>query len=303
MNVGLVGLGKIGTGVASNVLKCGFTLTVYDIDKDRVRIVEKLGARGVNSPMEVAATSDIVLLSLPSPSISEKVVMGEDGLLSSARRGLIIVEMSTVHPGSIKNLAKQANKLGVEVIESPVTGGSQGANRGTLHLIVGGDKDTLKQCRPVLESFSRMITHVGKLGSGSVVKLINNVLSIHNQVGVFQAFLLAAKSTKEYGVSLQTVYDVINEGTGSSWILDEVGGKILAGEEVGDNMILWEKDIGLALQMASELGISLPIHTALFGQVMAWITMGITGDSTEVAQYLGDHANVKILGAGEKGTK
>ncbi|MEK7848469.1 MAG: NAD(P)-binding domain-containing protein, partial [Chloroflexota bacterium] len=150
MKVGFIGLGNMGKPMASNVLKAGFDITVYDIRPEPVAELVGLGAKGARSSQEVARASEMVFTSLPKPSDVEQVVLGEGGVLAGAARGGLMVDMSTNSPLVIQRIAARAAEEGVEVLDAPVTGGIRGAKKGTLTIMVGGSPKGFERARPVL---------------------------------------------------------------------------------------------------------------------------------------------------------
>jgi 3-hydroxyisobutyrate dehydrogenase-like beta-hydroxyacid dehydrogenase len=169
-----------------------------------------LGAKPAKSPKEVAQNSDIMLTSLPTPKALEDVVLGADGVLEGAKKGSILIDTSTVSPSTIKRVSSEAMDRGVDVLEAPVSGGVIGAEAGTLTVIGGGDKSVYERCRPILKVIGENIYHVGDVGSGNTVKLVNNLISISNVAVMSEGMVLGVKA----GVSPKTLHDVIKVSSG-----------------------------------------------------------------------------------------
>jgi 3-hydroxyisobutyrate dehydrogenase-like beta-hydroxyacid dehydrogenase len=148
-NVGLIGLGAMGLNMGKNLLKNKFNLTVYDVRDEPIRVLEKLGAKAVKSPKHVGNASAIVLLSLPSSKEVENVVLGENGLIHSLPEGGIIIDASTIDPAAVKKLSDKCNEKSITFIDAPVSGGTIGAEKGTLSIMVGGPNDKVDECKHV----------------------------------------------------------------------------------------------------------------------------------------------------------
>src|SRR5260370_19421620 len=178
MQVGFIGIGVMGRPMTLNLLKANHHVTIYarDPEKPGVKEVLNSGAKLAPSSRAVAMASDIVITMLPNSSQVEEVVAGPHGLLEGARKGLIIIDMSTIAPAVSRKLAQEASIHGAHLLDAPVSGGSEGAVNGTLTIMVGGEREIFEQARPVLEAMGKKenIFHVGPNGSGEIIKLVNN---------------------------------------------------------------------------------------------------------------------------------
>jgi 3-hydroxyisobutyrate dehydrogenase len=260
--VGFIGLGNIGSGCALNILKAGFELTVYDIRREPVEELVKAGAKAADSPKGVAELSDIICFSLPSIEASLDVALNpQKGVLAGAKRGSVIVELSTVLPSTVIKIAEAAREKGVEVIDSPVMGGEVGARTGTLHLLIGGKKNVVKRCLPVLKTFSIKQTRVGDIGAGEAVKLINNAANFGCYYSAIEAFIMGAKA----GVDLKKLFECMKNGTGDSWSLRHRVARALSRKFLPpDPYDVRYKDLKLALEMAREMGVPTPTLEVVF---------------------------------------
>jgi 3-hydroxyisobutyrate dehydrogenase len=254
MQVGFIGIGVMGRPMTLNLLKAGHHVTIYarHPEKPEVQEVISSGAKLAPSPRAVAMASDIVITMLPNSSQVEEVVAGPHGLLEGARKGLIIVDMSTIAPTMSRKLAQQASTHSVYLLDAPVSGGSQGAINGTLTIMVGGDREIFEQARPVLEAMGKKenIFHVGPNGAGEIIKLVNNVLCGAIAAAISESFVLGVKA----GADVDTMAKIIGVSTGASWQLaNQFPLRAFNGSfQPGFMTDLLHKDLGLALELAAE---------------------------------------------------
>jgi 2-hydroxymethylglutarate dehydrogenase len=253
MNLGFVGLGTMGAPMALNLLKAGFDLKVYDAEpeSERVKNVIQQGARLTKNPREVASGSEFILLSLPNPSVSEQITLGEEGILHMTSPGSILIELSTISPSLIRKIASAAEPLGVDVLDAPVSGGRSGAEAATLTIMVGGKREVFERSIPILRQIGRNIYYVGDLGSGETVKLLNNMLVLTDLIAARSILEIAAK----VGLDLRSLHRIIDSSTGQSWTWTNWIPKILDGQSVGSTPDIFNKDMTEALKMAEELNL------------------------------------------------
>jgi 2-hydroxymethylglutarate dehydrogenase len=210
--IGFIGLGNMGGPMAKNIARAGYPLTVFDLKKELAAVLVKEGARPATSLQEVGQTSEVILTSLPSPEASEAVWLGKGGVMETARPGSIFVELSTVHPDFVKEMHARASDRGSHVVDAGISGGVKGAEDGTLTIMVGGKKEVFEKVLPVLQVIGEKIYHVGDIGAGMIVKLVNNAIGHINVVAFIECVSVGLKA----GIDIQTLYDVISQGTGSS---------------------------------------------------------------------------------------
>src|SRR2546430_3933950 len=219
MQVGFIGIGVMGRPMTLNLLKAEHHVTIYARHQEKPEVQEVLnsGAKLAPSPRAVAMASDIVITMLPNSPQVEEVVAGPHGLLEGARKGMIIIDMSTIAPAVTRKLAQEASIHGAHFLDAPVSGGSQGAVNGTLTIMVGGESAIFEQARPVLEAMGKKenIFYVGPNGAGEVVKLVNNILAGAIAATIAESFVLGVKS----GVDVDTMANIIGVSTGASWQL------------------------------------------------------------------------------------
>ena len=284
MNVGVIGLGAMGLPMAKNLLRKGFEVTVFDARNEPIQTLEKLGARIGHSPKEVGLQSRIVLMSLPSSKEVEKVVAAEDGLAHNMKKGGVIVDTSTIDPAVSRRLADECKKMGLHMIDAPVSGGTTGAEKGTLSIMVGGDSHAVKRCMGVLQAVGRNIYHVGDVGAGQVFKIINNMLVAINLIGVSEALVLAMKT----GVDPKLLYNVVKTSSGNSWALEQKLPVMIKNNfKLGFRVWLQHKDLGLAMGLASQLGASLPMASLAYQLYEATKAIGLEdSDHSAVVKVL-----------------
>ncbi len=279
MNVGFVGLGTMGTPIVLNLLKHGFRVKVYTthLDSENVKLVVGKGAVAVRSAREASQGSRVVMMSLPSAEVSEKVALGRGGILEGAAPGTIIVEMSTVPPSTVRRIEEVARRRGVHILDAPVSGGRVGAEHGTLTVMVGGDKDAFERCRDVFEAIGKNIYHVGELGAGESIKLINSLLADANLLIAREGLELASKSN----IDPKLLQKIVGVSTGQSWMWNNWVPSILDGKAVGATFATALKDFDYALAIAEEVGADPKIAKEAHSTLTGWRKR--RGGSTDVS--------------------
>lgn len=259
MKVGLIGLGLMGHPMGANLLKNGHELTVWNRTASRGDNLVTQGAKRAATPQELAAASEVIITIVSDPPALESVYWGEGGVFSGVKKGSLLIESSTVSPALEKRAANAAADLGVDFLEAPVTGGTWGAEKGELVFMVGGEASTLKRAEPVLGSMGKKWFHLGPIGAGQTVKLAMNLL-LDVQVEAFaEALALVTKA----GVPGQSLYEVMQSSMGRSGVIDLKGANMLKGEyKPSFPLRLMHKDVGLALDLANQLGVPLPAAAA-----------------------------------------
>ncbi len=255
MTLGFIGLGTMGRPMVQNLLKAGFPVTVCGRRKPVVDELTAAGAVSAGSPGEVAQASDVVITMLPdSPDVTE-IVTGKNGILSGAKPGTVIIDMSTISPSVTREIAQQAAKKGAEYLDAPVTGGEPGAIAGTLAIMVGGRAEVFEKCHPIFQALGKNIVHMGGIGMGQAAKLCNQVICVLNLQATCEGLMLGARS----GLDLEKLLSVVTQGSAGSWMLSNLGPKMLSRDfEPGFKVKLQQKDLRLALAAADELKLSLP---------------------------------------------
>lgn len=292
MKVGFIGIGRMGSNMARYILEGGYDLTVHDLRKEAATPLLEKGAKWADNPRTIAETCDIVFSSLPDPEDVEKVVYGVDGLMEGWKAGDIYVDMSTNSHDLVIQIARDTTKKGVAFLDTPVTGGTKGAEEGNLVFIVGGDKAALEKIEDILYTMGKKIYHVGDTGSGTVAKLVNNVISITSNAIMAEAFVLGVKA----GVDPQMLYEVAFSGTAKNWDLEKYPDSVFIGDfEPGFRLSLASKDVGLALQLGRKLEVPLPVAAAVDQSYLAAKAAGF-GDKQlySIFEYLENLVGVQV---------
>jgi 3-hydroxyisobutyrate dehydrogenase len=253
--VGFAGLGTMGVAMAANLVRAGFTVTVWNRTLGRASSLLDAGAGEAADPAALAETSDVVVICVSDTPHVEEVLFAERGVAAGARPGMLVIDCSTIAPGSTRSFAARLAERGVALVDAPVTGGSEGAQKGTLSILVGGAAEDVAHARPVLEAMGTTITHFGPVGSGQVAKAVNQVVIATGYLAVAEGLVLAMKS----GLDPEQVVAALSGGVASSWILANRSGRMIANDyPLGFKVALHRKDLAIALALARELGVSLP---------------------------------------------
>ncbi len=211
--VGFLGLGIMGARMAANVARAGFPLCVWTHTPGKAaRWAQEHGAQHAATPAEAAAQSEIVISMVVDGEQVSGVMLGDEGVIASAREGLLAVDMSTIGPAATRAIATELQEAGVEMLDAPVTGSSPKAQDGTLTIMVGGSQGAFERVRPLLEAMGEVIVHVGPTGQGQMLKLINNAVGAANAAALAEALLLASTT----GVDLDAFERVLGAGSGGS---------------------------------------------------------------------------------------
>ena len=293
LTVGYIGLGIMGKSMARNILKAGFPLVVHNRSRGAVRELEAEGAVAAFSPQEVAARADIVFTNLPDSPDVEQVALGNDGVIQSAREGLIFVDNSTIKPATARYIAEVLGQKGVLCLDAPVSGGDVGARKGTLAIMVGGPAAALEVVMPVFKVIGKSITHVGDSGAGQIAKAANQVMVAAQMVAMGELLILAKKA----GADPQKVVAAIQGGAAQCWTLDVKPERLFAGNrQPGFKAYMQAKDLGIVMDTAREYGISMPstaVNTQLFS---AMLQMGMEQlDNSAVVGVIEALSHVDLL--------
>lgn len=264
-SVAFIGTGIMGGPMAQNLLKAGYAVTVHSRTKVRARPVLEAGARWADSPAEAARQADVVITCLPDTPDVQQVLLGKDGVIEAARKGMICIDMSTISPEATQQMAGELEKKGTQLLDAPVSGGQIGAIEAKLSIMIGGPADAVEQVRPILESMSRTIVHCGPVRYGQMTKLVNQVMVIHTIMSVAEGLTFAKKA----GLDLHTTITATSAGAAYSHSLKHLGPKILAGDWKPTFMVdLQLKDLNLVMDYARRIGQPLP-GTALARELLS----------------------------------
>jgi 3-hydroxyisobutyrate dehydrogenase len=284
MTIGYVGMGIMGRGMALNLVRAGHDVVVWNRTQERTAALADAGADVAGSPADLAASCDIVMVCVSDSPDVEEVTFGDRGLIHGLRAGALVVDHSTISASVTKRLAAAVAERGAGWIDAPVSGGSEGAARGTLAIMVGGDQGEVARARPLMEAYGTTITHVGPVGSGQLAKLVNQVLVVVNALAVSEALMLADAG----GLDLGTTIDAVKGGAAGSWMLEHRGPQIAARDWTpGFTIDLQQKDVRLILEAADELAVPVPGTALVFQMYRALQHRGLGAD--------GNHALIRAL--------
>jgi len=273
--IGFIGLGIMGKPMAMNLIKAGYDLIVYDVRSEPVKAVVTAGAKEGRSSSDVAAQSDVVITMLPNSPDVKEAVLGKDGVLDGAKKGLILVDMSSIAPLVAQEVAAEAEKKGVEMLDAPVSGGEPKAIEGTLSIMVGGKQDIFEQVEEILKVMGASAVLVGDIGSGNTTKLANQIIVALNIAAMSEAMVLATKA----GVDPEKVYNAIRGGLAGSTVLDAKVPLALDGNfKPGFRIELHIKDLANALETAHEIGVPVPLASGVMEIMQALKVDGKAGD-------------------------
>lgn len=251
---GFIGLGIMGKPMAANLLKNGVTLAAFT----RSGVPDDLaqaGAQACDSPAAVAAQADVIFIMVPDTPDVERVLFGENGLVSGLRAGQTVVDMSSISPMATRDFAARVRETGADYLDAPVSGGEVGAKAGSLTIMVGGEQATFDSVKPLFDMMGKNVTLIGAVGAGQVCKVANQVIVAATIEAVGEALLLASKA----GVDPARVREALMGGFASSRILEVHGERMTKRTfDPGFRIELHQKDLNLALQTAQTLGVSLP---------------------------------------------
>jgi 3-hydroxyisobutyrate dehydrogenase-like beta-hydroxyacid dehydrogenase len=252
--VGFIGLGNMGRPMALNLVKRGFALVVHDIVSARTEPLAERGAKVADSAEQVAAAAERTIVMVETTAQAESVIAGEHGIVRGAGPGHVVALMSTIDPFAARRLAHRLAARGVAMLDAPVSGGTVRAASGELSIIAGGAAETFEACRDLFEAMGTKLFHVGPLGQGLAMKLVNNMLIQVNRVAVAEALVLGVKA----GLDPDTIYEVVRVSTGTSYAFETGVPKILARDFTpGGTVDITFKDQELETSFAKQLGVPL----------------------------------------------
>ena len=256
MEVGFIGVGYMGRHMARNVAKGGHHLTVFDMRKEAAEELLSLGASWADSPQAVAAASEVVFTSLPRPQDVEEVATGEGGVIQGAASGPACFDLSTTDPDTIRRISEAASSKGVTVLDAPVSGGTAGAEKGTLCVMVGGDEPTYQRYKAVLDLIGDKVMYCGDLGAGAVCKIVNNLVGLSVGVVLSEAFTVGVKA----GVPPETLFEAVSKSSGNTQAMQGFPDGLFKGNfEPGFQLDLAAKDVGLATEMGRRLRVPMDL--------------------------------------------
>ena len=251
-----IGVGNMGNPMAMNLVKAGYSLTAFDIDRDKTFNLQSAGAQVADSLQATVQHADVVMVSLPGPPQVEQVMLAENGVLSHVKPGTTVIDTTTSSVELIQRLVQVAAQKNIDYLEAPVTNAVDFAALGRLSIFVGGSVAAFEKCKPIFEVIGEKIFHVGKAGNGATVKLLTNLLWFVSAATIGEALMLGAKAD----IPLNTVWEAIKSSAGNSWVAEHDVPSIFAGHyDPSFSLALCCKDLGLINDIAHSQGYSLPM--------------------------------------------
>ncbi|NUM49411.1 MAG: NAD(P)-dependent oxidoreductase [Anaerolineales bacterium] len=283
-SIGFIGLGIMGRGMTQNLLNKGHRVMIWNRTPARMDEFVRAGATAADSPADLAARCDVILICVSDTPDVEAVILGENGVLAGVKSGSLVVDHSTISPQATKEMAAKLREKGAAMLDAPVSGGSEGAAKGTLSIMVGGEETGFQRALPVLEAYGKTITHVGPQGAGQMVKLVNQILVVVTELAVCEGLLFAQAG----GLDLNKTLDAVKGGAAGSWMLANRGPQMIARDwRPGFTIDLQQKDLRLVLEAADQLGLPLMATGMVFQMYRALQAQGLGSE--------GNHALVKAL--------
>jgi 3-hydroxyisobutyrate dehydrogenase len=272
--VAFLGLGTMGAAMTANLARAGFPVTAWNRTPGRAPELDELGVAVADTPAAAAAAAEIVVICVSDTPDVEAVLFGPDGVVDGAAPGTLVIDCSTIAPSGSWDFAARLRERDLAMVDAPVSGGSEGARNATLTIFVGGDADDVDRARPVLGALGRTITHVGPIGAGQAVKAVNQVILAGAYLGVAEGIVLAIKA----GLDVEQVVGALGGGAAQSWVLANRSGRMIDNDyPLGFKVALHRKDLGIALELAGQLGAALPV-SALAAQLESGLIARGHGD-------------------------
>jgi 2-hydroxy-3-oxopropionate reductase len=292
MKIGFIGLGIMGKPMSRNLIKANYELVVMDRNSEVTEELGKLGAKIALSPKEVAAEADVIITMLPDSPDVEDVVLGKNGIIEGATKVLTVIDMSSISPIVSRKISIELEKIGISMLDAPVSGGEPKAIEGTLSVMVGGKKEIFDKYYDLMKSMASSVVRVGEIGSGNIAKLCNQIIVAINMSAMAEALILAQKA----GASPELVYNAIRGGLAGSNLLDAKAPMIMNRNfKPGFRVDLHVKDLNNVLHTSHELGIPLPMSASVMEILQAVKADGLGNDDhCSIVKYYEKIANVIV---------
>ena len=275
MRIAWIGLGTMGAAMAAHLVRAGHGVVVHNRTQGREGPLVELGAQWAGTPAEAAAGADVVFTCVSDSPDVEQVVLGTGGAAEGMTLGSVLVDCSTISPAMTRTLASELAERGLGAVDAPVSGGSEGAQKGTLTTFVGGTTAHVELARPALEAFCRTITHLGPPGAGQAAKAVNQVLIAGTYATLGEALVLGEKE----GLPMDALVAALSAGAGQSWVLENRSTNVIADDyPLGFRVELHLKDLRIALAEAERLGVPMAVTALIAAQEAALTDAGLGGE-------------------------
>ena len=277
--VGWIGIGVMGRSMCGHLLKAGHRVCLFTRTREKAADLLSGGASWCDTPAGVARESDMVFTMVGFPSDVEQVYLGKEGILSEARPGSVVCDMTTSEPSLAVRIHGEAGRRGVASLDAPVSGGDVGAREAKLAIMAGGDRETFEKVMPLFQKMGETISLMGGPGAGQHTKMANQIVISGNMIGMVEALLYTHKA----GLGMEAMIDIVGKGAASSWSLNNLGRRIARSDfNPGFYIKHFVKDMGIALQEARRMSLSLPglalvNQFYLSAQALGWEELGTQG--------------------------
>ena len=256
MKIAFIGLGTMGAPMALNLLKAGYAVTVHNRSREKEQPLVDAGAIAAATPQSAAANADIIITCVSDTPDVAAVILEESGVIHGAQSGALVIDMSTISPSVTRSTAARLLEKDIHMLDAPVSGGSEGAQNGTLSIMIGGSAEDVERAIPVLSAMGSTITHVGPIGAGQTTKAINQIIVAGTYWSIAEGMALGLKA----GLDMEKVVQAVGSGAAGSWGLTNRSGNMINNEyPLGFRVRLHQKDLEIALAAARELGLPLPM--------------------------------------------
>ncbi len=291
--VGFVGLGDMGIGLTKNLLNNKFEVTGYDIREERVKELVKQGGKPAVNCLEVAENSDVIFVMVLNGQQVKEVVFGKNGLLEGLRPGATVIVTATINPSEVKELEKPLSQNGINLIDSPVSGGKSGAEDGTLTMMVAAPKEVFENCKNVLDAVGQNIYHVGEeIGMGQTVKAALQAFIGASFTAIFESLVLGVKA----GVKAETLYEVFGSSGVSSPLFKNCAKLIMERKfkGTGSHIGTMYKDLGISMNMAKENGVAMFTASAAYELFQSGVSLFPDEDNWAIVKLLEQIAGTEV---------
>jgi len=294
MRIGFIGLGTMGAPMARRLLEAGHDVTVHNRTRQREEPLEALGALRAATPRECARDRELVITMVSDTPDVQAVVLGEEGAVEGMDGGAVLVDMSTISPATTRLIAAALADHGIAMLDAPVSGGSEGAARGTLSIMVGGEAAVLERIHSVLDVLGATVTHVGPIGSGQVTKAVNQVILAGTYAAIAEGLALGLAA----GIDIEAAHAAVSGGAAGSWALTNRGPNMIHNHyPLGFRTRLHRKDLGIALASARDLGVALPLAAYVEQLETSLVKRGFGDeDVSNIARIVREQAGLDEVG-------
>ena len=285
MRIAVIGLGTMGAPMAENLIKAGFEVTVQNRTRSREEPLEALGAARAATPAAAASDAEIILTCVSDTPDVERVLLDpETGAINGLKEGGLVIDCSSIAPEATRHVAEQFRARGIGFVDAPLSGGSEGAIRGTLTVMCGGSEEDFERARPILQVIGSKITRIGPVGCGQIAKVANQVVIAGTYMALGEALTLAFRA----GADPEKVVEAIGGGVAGSWILNNRSGKMLQDDyPLGFRLRLHRKDLGIALDTAREFKVPIAVASLVATIEDALIAQGYGDeDMSNLARFV-----------------